>query len=349
MILVWGSGAIGGTVGACLVRSGLDVTFADANRAHVEALREKGLELQGPVEAFTIPVHALHTDEIEGEWDTVFLCVKALHTEEAVTELRPYLSANGYVVSLQNGLNEHVIARALGQKRTVGAFVNFGADVLSPGVVHYGGRGAVVVGELDGAKSKRLQELHTLLQTFEPEALTTDNLWGYLWGKMGYGATLFASALTDASIAEVLVSLEVRPGLTRLAREVLNVAIAEGVTPLGFNGFDPKAFLGADESAVEKSFDDMVAFNKRSTKTHSGVWRDLAVHKRKTEFEAQYGPVLNLAEKHSLPVPTLKTLARLISEVERGERARAWANLLELQESLQADPNPADEGKAHAV
>ena len=336
MILVWGAGATGGTVGAYLARSGMDVTFVDANRAHVEVMRERGLELQGPIEAFSVPVHALHTDEVKGEWDTVFLCVKALHTEAAVEELRPHLSANGFVVSLQNGLNEHVIARVVGQGSTVGAFVNFGADVLAPGVIHYGGRGAVVVGELDGVNGERLQELHELLQHFEPDAVTTDNIWGYLWGKMGYGATLFASALTDESIAEVLASPEVRPGLTRLAREVLNVATAEGVTPLGFNGFHPEAFLSDNETAIKKSFDEMVAFNKRSAKTHSGVWRDLAVHKRKTEFEAQYGPILNIAEKHFLPVPTLKTLARLMSEVEQGERPRAWENLLELQMETRA-------------
>ena len=115
-LLIWGAGAIGGTVGAYLARAGEDVTFVDANRAHVEAMKERGLELQGPIDAFTVPVTALHTDEVEGEWDTIFLCVKALHTSSAVNELRPHLSANGYVVSLQNGLNEHVIARAVGRE-----------------------------------------------------------------------------------------------------------------------------------------------------------------------------------------------------------------------------------------
>lgn len=273
----------------------------------------------------------MHRGEVEGEWEIIFLCVKALHTEAALGELRPHLSKKGYVVSLQNGLNEHAIARELGAQRTVGAFVNFGADILEPGVVHYGGRGAVVIGELDGRSSERLKELHTLLQLFEPGAVTTDNIWGYLWGKMGYGATLFASALTDSSIAEVLASLEVRPGLTRLAQEVLKVAAAEGVVPMGFNGFHPEAFQQGDKEAIQASFDEMVAFNSRSAKTHSGVWRDLAVHKLKTEFEAQYGPILDAAERRGVPVPTLETLARLIGEVERSERPRAWENLLELQ------------------
>ena len=56
----------------------------------------------------------------------------------------PHLAADGVVVSLQNGLNEIAVGRVVGPLRTMGAFVNFGADVLEPGTVHYGGRGAVV-------------------------------------------------------------------------------------------------------------------------------------------------------------------------------------------------------------
>ena len=69
----------------------------------------------------------------------------------------------GCVVSAQNGLNERVIAEAVGRERTIGCFVNFGADYMGPGVVMYGGRGAVVVGELDGAVTPRIERLHALL------------------------------------------------------------------------------------------------------------------------------------------------------------------------------------------
>ena len=76
--------------------------------------------------------------------------MKAHDTEAAIDALAPFVADDGYVVSLQNGLNEQVIAERIGEQRTIGAFVNFGADYLSPGVVHYAGHGAVVVGELDG-------------------------------------------------------------------------------------------------------------------------------------------------------------------------------------------------------
>ncbi|MCV4784814.1 ketopantoate reductase family protein, partial [Escherichia coli] len=85
--------------------------------------------------------------------------VKAHHTKEAVAQLERHLGAHGFVVSAQNGLNELEIAEAVGRERTVGCFVNFGADYLRPGLVHYGGRGAVVVGELDGEITPRLEAL----------------------------------------------------------------------------------------------------------------------------------------------------------------------------------------------
>src|SRR6185437_4710750 len=257
-ILAWGAGAIGGTVAAYLRRAGLEVTVVDANAAHVQAISERGLAITGPIETFTQPLPVFTQHKLAGVWNTIFLCVKALHTEAAARQLAQHLAEDGVVVSLQNGFNELTIAEAIGRRRTMGAFINFGADVLEPGVVHFGGRGAVVVGELDGRQTERLARVHRALMHFEPGAITTDNIWGYLWGKMGYGALLFAGALTPASIVEVLGSRDARPTLTALAREVMAVAAAEGVTPMGFNGYDPAAFgPQGTGAAIDASFDAM--------------------------------------------------------------------------------------------
>ncbi len=327
-ILVWGAGAIGGTVAAYLRRAGLDITVVDANAAHVRAIRERGLRITGPIENFTQPLAAFTPAEVAGSWETIFLCVKALHTEAAARQLAPRLAGNGVVVSLQNGFNELTIAETVGRERTMGAFINFGADVLEPGVVQFGGRGAVVLGELDGGHTQRLARVHRALLLFEPGAITTDNIWGYLWGKMGYGALLFASALTPASIVEVLDSRDARPALTALAREVMAVAAAEGVTPLGFNGYDPAAFgPGGAGAAIDASFDAMVAFNRRSAKTHTGVWRDIAIHHRKTECDAQFAPIEHLARRSAVAIPHVERLVSLMREVETGARPLALENL----------------------
>ena len=324
-ILVWGAGAMGGSIGAWLHRAGQDVLFVDVDRAHVEAIRRSGLRISGPVDSFTRQVAACFPEEVQGRFDCVLLCVKAHHTRAAAEALAPRLADDGYVVSVQNGLNEDVIADVVGVERTVGCFVNFGADVLEPGVVMRGNRGAVVVGELDGATTPRIVALHELFRLFEPEAVLTDNIHGYLWAKLAYGALLFATALAEASIADVLASERHRPALVALAREVMAVAAARGVAPEAFDGFDPSAFRpgGSDEGAWA-SLDDLVAFNRASAKSHSGVWRDLAVHRRKTEVDAQIAVVIDRGAEVGVDTPMVRRLVELIHDVEQGRRAQGW-------------------------
>ena len=321
-VLIWGAGAIGGTIGAALVRQGTEVLFVDQDADHVAAMNARGLTITGEVAPHHVPVRAATPDAVEGTFRHVLLAVKAHHTEAATRALLPHLAADGYVASFQNGLNEHTIAAVVGPERTIGAFVNFGADYLEPGVVHYGGRGAVVVGELDGRRSDRIVELHRALLDFDRDAVLTDNIFGYLWSKLIYGAQLFATALTNDSIADVLADARARPVLTALAHEVVAVAQAEGVRLEAFNGFDPAAFLpGASAAETTASFDAMTAHNRRSAKTHSGIWRDLAVRKRKTEVDAQVGPVVAIGARHGIPTPLAARLVELIHETEDGRRA----------------------------
>src|SRR5262249_55023013 len=157
---------IGGTLGAFLARAGHDVTLVDSVEEHISAVNRDGLRITGPIAEFTQPVPAATPGTITGEWDTIVLATKAHHTEAATRALRPHLCPTGCVISAQNGLNELAIADIVGAERTVGAFVNFGADYIEPGVVHYGGRGAVVVGEIDGRASPRSAHIRDALAAF---------------------------------------------------------------------------------------------------------------------------------------------------------------------------------------
>ena len=330
-ILIWGAGAIGGTLGAAFIRAGHKVVFVDNVAAHVAAINGVGLRLEGPIFQDIVHAPAFLPADLTGQFRRTFLCVKALHTEAAVSVLVPHLAADGVVVSAQNGLNEIAIARAVGAQRTIGCFVNFGADYLEPGVVHYSGHGAAVIGELDGAKTDRIQDLHHLMQEFDPKAVLTPNIWGYLWGKMIYGALLFGTAVTNDSIADVLDNPTPRPILTKLAQEVGAVAAAEGVKTEAFDGFDPAAFApNATQTALDKSFSDMVAHNRRSAKSHSGIWRDLAIRKRKTEVVAQLGPIAAKGAEHGIDTPLTRRLIAMIEEIENGTRPLSMDNLADL-------------------
>jgi 2-dehydropantoate 2-reductase len=317
--LIWGAGAIGGTLGAYLARAGEDVTLVDTVVEHVNAIVRDGLRVTGPIDEFTVRAPAFTPQTLSGAWDEIILATKAHHTEAAIRALRPHLTAGGYVVSAQNGLNELAIADVVGTARTVGAFVNFGADYLEPGVVHYAGHGAVVVGEIDGRITPRVTALRNAWQRFDPHAIVTPNIWGYLWGKEAYGAILFATALTNESIADALAMPAYRHLYISLAREILAVAAARAVRAEAFDGFDPAAYLAtAPTGAAERSLEALVAHNRRSAKSHSGIWRDLAVRKRPTEVDAQLGIVVALGAESSVPTPLTARLVALIHEIEHG-------------------------------
>jgi 2-dehydropantoate 2-reductase len=341
-ILIWGAGAIGGTMGAYWKRAGVDVLLVDTVAEHVEACRSGGLSIEGPVDAFREVIPAATPQEVEGVFRRVVLAVKAQHTEGALEELAPHLAQAGYVLSAQNGLNELVIAKRLGAERTMGCFVNFGADWLGPGKILYGNRGAVVVGEVDGAIRERTREMHALLKRFEPDAVLTDDIWGYLWGKLAYGAMLFATALTPDSIADNFADPARTPAWLALGREVIAVAQARGVKPRGFNGFNPAAFApGAPEAEALDSIRAMEAFNRPNAKTHTGVWRDLAVRKRKTEVDPQIGAIGELAREKGIPTPAIDALVRLIHDVEDGRRPQSLETLNELLKAATPELTPA--------
>src|SRR4029079_12268228 len=108
--------------------------------------------------------------------------------------------------------------------------------------------------------SARVNAIRDAWLTFDKNAIVTQNIWGFLWGKEAYGAMLFATALTNESIADALANPRYRQVYIALAREILAVAAARGVTPEAFNGFDPAAYLpNAPDGAAKRSLDDLVA------------------------------------------------------------------------------------------
>ncbi len=333
-VAIWGAGAIGGTIGAHLVRAGHRVVFVDIVEDHVRAMNDDGLRITGPVADFAVDARAVTPDALEGRYRTILLAVKAHHTREAVGMLAPFLADDGVVVSAQNGLNEEVIAQVVGRAATFGCFVNFGADYMEPGVIHYGGRGAVVVGELDGRWTPRAEAIHELFTEFDDRAVLTHNIFGYLWSKLAYASMLFATALTDDAIADTLADPSTRDVYTGLAREVVAVAEAAVVRLESFDGFDPLAFApGAGDAAARASLDGLVAHNRTSAKTHTGIWRDLAVRHRETEVDAQLGPVVERGRELHVPTPLNARLVTMIHEIEAGARERSPANLVELRDA----------------
>jgi 2-dehydropantoate 2-reductase len=306
-ITIVGSGAIGGTLGAHMIRAGHDVTLCDADEAHVAAIRERGLIIEGPVDDFTVVAHAIAPDELPDRIEHAIVAVKSLHTRAAAELLRDRLAPDGYVLTVQNGLTAHTLIEAVGSDRVISSLVNFGADVMAPGRIMQGNVGTFRVGELDGGLiTGRVLELAEAL----PYAKPTDNVLGFLWGKEAYGAMLWAGAVSDLTIVEHLEDVRYRPVMIAIAREVLAQA---PVRVESFDGFDP--------DDLEGSLDRLAEFNRNSAKKYSGIYRDLVVRKRKTEIDEVLSDING---------PIFEKVAAIIHDIEEGRRVNERANLDEL-------------------
>ena len=341
---VVGAGAIGGTIGAHLARAGHDVVFVDSVGEHVEAIARDGLLIEG-AEEFRVRVPAVTPAGLGHALggrapEAVLLSVKAQHTAGALEPVVPFLGPDSYVVSMQNGLNERVIAARIGQAKTIGAFVNFGADYQAPGRVMYASAGALYLGELDGRMTPRLERLGTIMrESFLTNTTLTPNIWGYLWGKLGYASQLFATATVDETMGAVLGVPENTALLANLAGEVVRTAGAEGVRSEGFDGYEPgpmRFTSPRDWAGIRASLDRLTAFNRGSLKQKSGIWRDLAVRHRRTEVDQQLGPIVEIARGHGFRLPLNERLIEMIHDLETGRRTMVPENLAELRRLSQA-------------
>jgi 2-dehydropantoate 2-reductase len=314
-ITIIGSGAIGGTLGAHMIRAGHDVTLCDADEAHVAAIRARGLIIEGPVNEFTVAARAITPAELPDRIDHAIVAVKSLHTRAAAGLLRDRLAPEGYVLTVQNGLTADILVEAVGRERVVSSFVNFGADVMGPGRIMQGNIATFRVGELDGGRiTQRVLDLVAAL----PYAQATDNVLGFLWGKEAYGAMLWAGAVSDLTIAEHLEDPRYQPVMIAIAREVLAQA---PVKVESFDGFDP--------NDLEGSLGGLAEFNRKSAKKYSGIYRDLVVRQRKTEIDEMLRDVNG---------PIFNKVAAIIHDIEQGKRINERANLDELADFVAALP-----------
>src|ERR1700679_1223286 len=176
-IAVMGTGAVGGYAGAHMAQAGEDITFIDPWPEHVETMRSKGLRITHirDVPEFTVKVRAMHVTDAqqlakEKPIDIAFVCMKSYDTEWAATLIAQYLAPGGFVVSLQNCMNEETIAGVVGWGKTLGCIASqILGGVYEPGHVHRGaGKGGdkhpvYRTGEVHGRIPPRAEEVRRLV------------------------------------------------------------------------------------------------------------------------------------------------------------------------------------------
>jgi 2-dehydropantoate 2-reductase len=82
----------------------------------------------------------------------------------------------------------------------------------------------------------------------------------------------------------------------------------------------------------------LAEFNRYTAKTHSGVWRDLAIRRRRTEVDPQIGLIAELGAQVGIDTPGIRRLVELVHDVEEGRRPQAAETFAELVTACRAAP-----------
>src|SRR5882724_11577667 len=260
-IAIVGAGALGGYVGGTLAHRGQDVTLIDPWPEHVETIRARGLELDGvtPEEKFVVKnAKTLHLTQVQSlarqPVEIAMVAMKSYDTAWATALIKPYLSPEACVVSLQNCMNEETIAGIVAWGRTLGVVASkisvdcYEAGKIRRTVAKMGDKYTVFrVGEPHGRVTPRVEELVQLFRLIDSSKATT-NLWGERWSKlvqnsMGNGVT----AATGLTSGGCLKNPAIRRFQIALAGEAIRVGQALGYTLEKVLGADPEKLARANE------------------------------------------------------------------------------------------------------
>ena len=335
-IAIVGCGALGGYVGGSLAHLGHDVTFVDPWPENVETVRARGLELDGltPEEKFTVRnLRMLHVTEAQSlaktPVDVAMVSMKSYDTLWATALIAPYLAPGGFVVSLQNCLNEETIAGVVGWGRTVGAVASLiSVDLYEAGRVRRtmakGGDKHTVfrVGEPHGRITPRVEELVGWLRGIDSAKATT-NLWGERWSKLVQNAMGNpVTAATGLTSSDCLRDPKIRRFAIRIAGEAVRVGQALGYPLEKIRGIEPERYARAAEGDAAALAELEAALTPKGDNPREKIQRPSMAQDilkgRRTEIDAMNGLIARKGAELGLPVAANARIADLVTRVERG-------------------------------
>ena len=326
---IYGAGSLGTVMGAYLTNSGVDVDLVNRNRAHTEALKKNGARITGTVDKL-VPVKALLPEEMTGKYDIIFLMTKQLNNREVVTFLKDYLADDGVIVTLQNGIPEDSVAEIVGEERTVGCVVEWGATLTAPGEsmltsdpqslsFHMGG--------MQGIPAEKLQQVKEVLEHMCHVEIES-NLRGARWSKLLINATFSGlGTVIGGTFGDVTGDAEAREIAIRCMKEVIDVGRAAGVTFAPVQGKDIVS-LFYWKNPVKKALAKLILpiAMKKHAAIEPSMLQDLKKGKP-CEVDAINGVVCALGKKTGVPTPVNDRIVNLIHEIQDGRRETGKGNL----------------------
>lgn len=318
---ILGCGAMGTVMGAYMTKNGLDVELIDSYKEHVDVLNKNGAHIIGSVDMI-VPVKAVTPEEMKGIYDLIFLFTKQTVNDTVLKNLLPHLNEKSTVCTLQNGVPEHFVAGYVGEERTLGGTVLWGATFVKPGVSELTqditkNDHLFEIGAIDGTIGERVNNAAEILG-YMGRAKITDTLMASRWGKLINNACMSGmSAACGATFGEILQDEKSRACLSYLAREVKRCCEAEGYKmPILLNEQLPYSCDIKDQEMFDTNQRMFLEMYKDMYTAKASMLQDLEKEK-KTEVLMINGYVSSIGDKHNIDTPFNDTVVEIVTKIEK--------------------------------
>lgn len=318
---ILGCGAMGTVMGAYMTKNGLDVELIDSYKEHVDVLNKNGAHIIGSVDMI-VPVKAVTPEEMKGIYDLIFLFTKQTVNDTVLKNLLPHLNEKSTVCTLQNGVPEHFVAGYVGEERTLGGTVLWGATFVKPGVSELTqditkNDHLFEIGAIDGTIGERVNNAAEILG-YMGRAKITDTLMASRWGKLINNACMSGmSAACGATFGEILQDEKSRPCLSYLAREVKRCCEAEGYKmPILLNEQLPYSCDIKDQEMFDTNQKMFLEMYKDMYTAKASMLQDLEKEK-KTEVLMINGYVSSTGDKYNIDTPFNDTVVEIVTKIEK--------------------------------
>lgn len=326
---IYGAGSLGTVLGAYITKNGGKIDLINRNKAHVAALNEKGAVIKGTVN-MTVPVTAITPDEMSKKYDVIFLMTKQLFNKEVVTMLKDYLTENGVIVTLQNGIPEPGIAEIVGAEHTMGCTVEWGAALTAPGVCTLTSEAESLsfhMGKMDGISDEQFNTVKEILELMCPVYEET-NLIGARWSKLLINATFSGlGTVVGGVFGDVSENKDARKVAVRCMKECIDVGHAAGAVFAPVQGKDiTKLFYYTNTvKRAIASFLVPIAMKKHRL-IEPSMLQDLKNGKH-CEVDAINGVVCEWGRKCRIPTPINDRIVEVIKKEQLGELKLEASNI----------------------
>lgn len=317
---IYGAGSLGTVLGAFITKNGGQVDLINRNKAHVALLNEKGAHITGTVE-MTVPVKAITPEEMEGKYDVIVLLTKQLHNKEVVTMLKDFLADDGVIVTLQNGIPEPGIAEIIGENRTMGCAVEWGAALIEPGVCELTSEPDSLsfhMGKMQGITDTQFKRVKDLLELMCP-VHEEENLLGARWSKLLINATFSGlGTVVGGVFGDISEDKEGKQVAIRCMKECIDVGHAAGVT---FAPVQGKNIVGLFyyKGVLKRAFGTALLpiAMKKHRLIEPSMLQDLKKGKP-CEIDAINGVVCDFGKKHGVPTPINDRIVEIVKKIQDG-------------------------------